>query len=70
MDPTIADKTCADWCCVSHSATALWLVVLFCASIFFAAAGYYLLRLHQINVKNGAPRPGAPSTTTVITAAR
>jgi hypothetical protein len=63
VDPTIKARDCADWCCVSHSATAVWLVVLFCAAVFFGAAGYYLRRLHQVNVKSGAVKPGQKTTT-------
>jgi hypothetical protein len=56
LDPTLLDDgvSCADWCCVSHSATAFVLVLLLCMGLFFAAAGYYLRRLHQINVASGA----------------
>jgi uncharacterized iron-regulated membrane protein len=54
MDPSIKDPNCAEWCCVSHSATAFWLVVFFCAAVFLSATGYYLRRLHQVNVKSGA----------------
>ena len=45
---------CAQWCCVSHGAYIMWIVLLLSGGLFLLCVAHYLKWLHQINVGSGA----------------
>lgn len=67
-DPSLSKSvSCADWCCVSRSGTAFFLVLFFTVGLFLLATAYYLFRLFQINVQSGAINPdGTPAAPKVV----